>query len=55
MKLLEKSRLTWAYCAPEIFRNEYDAKSDLWSVGVILYVLLSATHPFDFDGKQTTE
>jgi serine/threonine protein kinase len=52
---MERSRLTWAYCAPEIFREQYDEKSDLWSVGVILFVLLSATHPFDYDGKQSPE
>ena len=25
------------YCAPEIFKRKYDAKCDIWSVGVILY------------------
>ncbi|KAL3905171.1 MAG: hypothetical protein SGPRY_011010 [Prymnesium sp.] len=35
------------YMAPEILRSQkYDAKADLWSVGTILYELLTATPPF---------
>ncbi|CAK9023550.1 Calcium/calmodulin-dependent protein kinase type IV (CaMK IV) (CaM kinase-GR), partial [Durusdinium trenchii] len=49
---------TWAYCAPEVktsMQEEggpacYTAKVDLWSVGVILFVILGAYHPFDADG-----
>ena len=40
---------TWAYSAPEVrrTRGNYDSKADLWSMGVITYVLLAAIHPFD--------
>ena len=34
------------YRAPETFRNEYTAKSDVWSAGVIFYVLVTKKHPF---------
>eukprot|EP00924_Labyrinthula_sp_SR-Ha-C_P007439 snap_masked-scaffold_24-processed-gene-3.22-mRNA-1 protein AED:0.09 eAED:0.09 QI:0/-1/0/1/-1/1/1/0/438 len=57
---------TWAYCAPEVKTSVqrikqpgtnatanvacYTAAVDLWSVGVILFVILGAYHPFDPEG-----
>uniref|UniRef100_A0A7S3V2G6 Protein kinase domain-containing protein n=1 Tax=Aplanochytrium stocchinoi TaxID=215587 RepID=A0A7S3V2G6_9STRA len=41
---------TNAYAAPEIQLNRntgYDALVDTWSLGIILFIILSAYHPFD--------
>jgi calcium-dependent protein kinase len=32
---------TLAYRAPEVFEMDYDEKCDMWSIGVILYMLLA--------------
>ena len=37
---------TLIYCSPEVLLNNYSNQCDIWSCGVIMYVLLSGHFPF---------
>ena len=37
---------TQYYMAPEVLDGEYNWQCDIWSVGILLYVLLSGKFPF---------
>ena len=34
------------FIAPEVFKGEYDSKCDIWSIGVITYVILVWKYPY---------
>ena len=37
---------TLAYCSPEVLLNNYNEKCDIWSCGIIFYLLLTGKFPF---------
>ena len=44
---------TLVYCSPEVISNNYDEKCDVWSCGVLMYVLLSGHFPFKGEDEDT--
>jgi len=46
-KNMKKFKGTSFYIAPEVIRGTYDDKCDIWSCGVILYILLTGCVPFN--------
>lgn len=49
---LKTTHGTSYYIAPEVLFKSYDERCDVWSVGVILYILISGKPPFDGDDDQ---
>ena len=46
-KFSDKQIMSYSsYISPESFNGYYNSSSDIWSAGVIMYILLSGEHPF---------
>jgi len=43
---------TLHYLAPEVLRGNYGKRADVWSLGVILFLALYASYPFDGESVQ---
>lgn len=46
---MSKTYGTIFYVAPEVIEGKYDEKCDVWSAGVILFILISGFVPFGGD------
>ena len=46
-----KIRGSLNYIAPEVLQNNFNEKCDIWSCGVILYILVIGTYPFNGKDK----
>lgn len=39
------------FASPEMFKGNYTEKTDVWSIGVLTFLLLTGKFPFDGDDK----
>eukprot|EP01025_Chloroclados_australasicus_P011430 TRINITY_DN14954_c0_g1_i4.p1 TRINITY_DN14954_c0_g1~~TRINITY_DN14954_c0_g1_i4.p1 ORF type:complete len:575 (-),score=51.32 TRINITY_DN14954_c0_g1_i4:1356-3080(-) len=49
-QMLSKKFGTPYYVAPEVLQQNYNCQIDVWSAGVILYIMLTGSPPFDGQG-----
>lgn len=52
IKVMESPSGSPYYIAPEVLQSNYNEKCDLWSIGVVLYILLSGAVPFPGDSHK---
>jgi len=43
---------TLHYVAPEVLRGDYGRPSDVWTIGVVLFLILYGSYPFDGDSAR---
>ena len=39
------------FIAPEVLNGEYGKECDIWSLGVVLFMILSGRYPFEASGR----
>lgn len=39
------------FISPEVLNGSYGKECDIWSLGVVLYLILSASYPFDGENR----
>jgi calcium-dependent protein kinase len=39
------------FIAPEVLQGNYGKECDIWSLGILLYVLITGKYPFDGSGR----
>ena len=49
--MLSETVGTAYYIAPEVLTSEYNEKADMWSIGVLLYIMLSGVPPFSGENE----
>lgn len=49
---LTKVSGTVYYIAPEVLTQKYTSKCDIWSIGVILYFMITGKLPYDGDSEE---
>ena len=48
-----KTKTNLVFCAPEVITDEkYSTASDIWNLGVILYILLFGKYPFSLESEE---
>ena len=49
--MIERSGTPY-YIAPEVLNKEYNQKCDIWSIGVITYIMICGFPPFNADDDE---
>lgn len=54
-KKILKKKGTTLYIAPEVIRGGYNEKCDVWSCGILFYMLFMKTYPFNDEISENLE